>query len=68
MLDQYRKKSTLYKNDVALVILGDDFRYDKPIEWDQQYANYQKLFDYINNRRDWNAEVSRDNSCLKFKM
>lgn len=58
LLDQYRKKSTMYKNNVVLVILGDDFRYDKPIEWDQQYTNYQKLFDHINNRKELNAEVS----------
>lgn len=57
LLDQYRQKSQLYKSNVVLAPLGDDFRYDKAEEWDHQHDNYQQLFNYINQKSEWNAEV-----------
>ena len=54
---EYRKKNFLYEYNAILVPLGDDFRFDKEIEWDQQYKNYAMLFQYMNSRKDWNIHL-----------
>ncbi|KAH9509724.1 Alpha-mannosidase 2x [Bulinus truncatus] len=55
ILDQWKKKATLYKTNVVLIPLGDDFRYIQSDEFDLQFGNYEKIFNYLNSHPELGA-------------
>lgn len=57
IVDQWKKKSQLYKTRSVLIPLGDDFRYDQSSEWEAQRINYEHLFEYINNNPQLHTEA-----------
>ncbi|XP_078489077.1 alpha-mannosidase 2 [Ciona intestinalis] len=56
LLDQYRKKSKLFKSDTLLIILGDDFRYSLAKETNDQFDNYARIISYVNSHPELNAK------------
>lgn len=52
LMEQYTRTASISPYNVAMVPLGDDFRYDHKVEWDQQYTNYEKLIGFISAHKD----------------
>lgn len=57
LLDQYKKKSQLYRTRNVLVPLGDDFRWDSTKEINMQLTNYRQLMKHMNGNPDMHVEV-----------
>ncbi|KAM3968647.1 alpha-Mannosidase class II b [Aphomia sociella] len=58
LIEEYDRIGSLTPHNVVLVPLGDDFRYEFAVEFDAQYTNYMKMFNYINSHKDlFNADV-----------
>ncbi|CAH2035422.1 unnamed protein product, partial [Iphiclides podalirius] len=58
LVEEYERIGSLTAHNAVLVPLGDDFRYEYDSEFDAQYVNYMKMFDYINSHKDlFNADV-----------
>ena len=68
LADQYRKKAQLFRTNVIMVPLGDDFRWDTQKEIDAQFSNYFKLMSFMNTDKDMKIQVcypsNRQGLCM----
>lgn len=57
IVDQWKKKASLYRTSAVLIPFGDDFRFSQISEWEGQRRNFTKLFEYINNEPSIGVEA-----------
>jgi alpha-mannosidase len=62
LMEQYTRTASLFPHNVALIPVGDDFRYNHEKEFNQQYENYKKLIDYVNA----NSATRYHNASIEF--
>uniref|UniRef100_A0A0K0EJ05 Alpha-mannosidase n=1 Tax=Strongyloides stercoralis TaxID=6248 RepID=A0A0K0EJ05_STRER len=55
--DQFRKRGLLMNNSATFIPLGYDFAWSFPSEWEDQYTNFQAIFDYINENDNFNMNI-----------
>ena len=64
LLDQFKKKATLYRTNALLVPHGDDFRFGDAREVHYQFDNLRRLFDYVNTHPELNTRVRHSAALL----
>ena len=60
-MDQYRKKSTLYRTKSVLAPLGDDFTYPDMSYVNDMFPNHQKIHDFLNARPEYHVDIKFSN-------
>ena|SRR5271154_6006707 len=57
LVDQYKKKATLYKTNNVLVPLGTDFAWKDDEEWKIMTKNFDRLMKHVNSEKKLHTEV-----------
>jgi hypothetical protein len=57
LLDQYRKKASLYRTRHVLAPIGNDFEFMRTEYAENQFKNYQAIFDHMNSDPKMNVHA-----------
>uniref|UniRef100_A0A0K0FV29 Alpha-mannosidase n=1 Tax=Strongyloides venezuelensis TaxID=75913 RepID=A0A0K0FV29_STRVS len=57
VVDQFRKKSLLFRGSNIFVPIGTDFSYSKKEEWGNVYDNYKMIIEKINKSPEFNMNI-----------